>query len=101
MASQSVLVKTTTKYYQWYYDGLVPWMNYIPVRPDMSDVQEKLEWARNNDQIVRQIVKNANVFSQAVFTKQAIQNYLSETMIDYTAVYSVGPGLENKTPSEK
>jgi len=53
MASQSVLVKTTTKYYQWYYDGLVPWMNYIPVRPDMSDVQDKLEWARNNDQIVR------------------------------------------------
>ena len=53
MASQSVLVKTTTKYYQWYYDGLVPWMNYIPVRPDMSDVNEKLEWARNNEKLVR------------------------------------------------
>ena len=52
MASQSVLVKTTTKYYQWYYDGLVPWFNYIPVRPDMTDVQEKLEWMRQNDDIV-------------------------------------------------
>jgi len=38
MASESVLFKTTTKFYQWYYDGLVPWVNYIPVRPDMSDV---------------------------------------------------------------
>ena len=36
--SNSVLFKTTTKYVQWYYDGLVPWVNYIPVRPDMSDV---------------------------------------------------------------
>lgn len=72
MASQSVLMKTTTKYYQWYYDGLVPWLNYIPIRPDLTDVEEKLNWARNNDQIVRQITKNANMFAQAVFNKQAI-----------------------------
>jgi len=38
MASNSVLFKTTTKYYEWFYDGLVPWVNYIPVRPDTSDM---------------------------------------------------------------
>ena len=52
MASNSVLFKTTSKFYQWFYDGLVPWHNYIPVRPDLTDVQEKLEWARRNDDIV-------------------------------------------------
>jgi hypothetical protein len=41
------------------------------------------------------------MFAQAVFTKQAIQNYLAETITDYTAVYSVGADLENKTPAEK
>jgi hypothetical protein len=35
-------------------------MNYIPVRPDMTDVDEKLEWMRKNDDIVLQITKNAN-----------------------------------------
>ena len=101
MASQSVLMKTTTKYYQWYYDGLVPWLNYIPIRPDLTDVEEKLNWARNNDHIVRQITKNANMFAQAVFNKQAIQNYLQESIVDYAAAYSVGPGLDNMTPEER
>jgi hypothetical protein len=53
MTSESVLLKPTTNYYQWYYDGLVPWVNYIPLRPDMSDVIEKLNWARNHDDVVR------------------------------------------------
>jgi len=59
MASDSVLFKTTTQYYQWYYDGLIPWVNYIPVRPDMSDVKAKLDWARSHDSVVRQINRNA------------------------------------------
>ena len=52
MISESVLLKTTTKFYQWYYDGLIPWLNYIPVRPDLSDVMEKIDWAKKNDKIV-------------------------------------------------
>ena len=48
LASNSVLFKTTTKYYQWFYDGLIPWVNYIPVRPDTSDMMQKLTWAREN-----------------------------------------------------
>jgi hypothetical protein len=45
MASGSVLFKPTTKFYEWFYDGLVPWVNYIPVRPDFADLIEKIEWA--------------------------------------------------------
>lgn len=29
---------------QWYYDRLVPWKHYVPVRPDMSDLIEKIDW---------------------------------------------------------
>jgi hypothetical protein len=52
MASNSVLFKTTEYTYQWFYDGLVPWHNYIPVRPDLQDLDDKIEWAKNNDQLV-------------------------------------------------
>jgi hypothetical protein len=45
LASTSVLFKPTTKLYQWFYDGLIPWQNYIPVRPDFSDLIDKIEWA--------------------------------------------------------
>jgi hypothetical protein len=34
---------------QWYYDELKPWVNYVPIAPDMSDLIDKIEWLRKND----------------------------------------------------
>ena len=36
-------------YRQWWYDRLIPWEHYVPVRADMSDLTEKLDWVRTND----------------------------------------------------
>ncbi len=33
---------------QWYYDRLKPFEHYIPVRSDLSDLFEKVDWARSN-----------------------------------------------------
>ena len=27
-----------------------PWVHYIPVKMDLSDLEEKIEWARENDE---------------------------------------------------
>ena len=35
-----------------------PWVHYIPLEEDLSDVQEKIQWARDNDDKVKEIVKN-------------------------------------------
>ena len=34
---------------QWYYDRLVPWENYVPVRSDLSDLVEKTRWLMTHD----------------------------------------------------
>jgi hypothetical protein len=75
LASNSVLFKTTSKYYEWFYDGLIPWVNYIPVRPDASDMMQKLTWARENQGTVKQIIKNANKFAQKMFTNEAMEEF--------------------------
>jgi hypothetical protein len=33
---------------QWYYGGLEPWQHYVPVRADMSDLADKIEWCRGH-----------------------------------------------------
>ena len=33
---------------QWFYDRLVPWKNYVPVAPDMSDLADKIVWLSRN-----------------------------------------------------
>jgi len=32
---------------QWYYDDLVAWQHYVPVKSDLSDLIEKVEWCRS------------------------------------------------------
>jgi Glycosyl transferase family 90 len=34
---------------QWYYNKLMPWRHYVPVRADMADLVEKIEWCRSHD----------------------------------------------------
>lgn len=59
LTSNSVLFKTTLSDYQWFYDGLIPFVNYIPIRPDHEDKSEKIKWAKENDELAYQISKNA------------------------------------------
>ncbi|MGF1532020.1 MAG: glycosyl transferase family 90 [Puniceicoccaceae bacterium] len=36
-------------YRQWYYDLLVPFVHYIPVKSDLSDLGERIDWALQNE----------------------------------------------------
>ncbi|QWE24932.1 hypothetical protein FD977_01345 [Polynucleobacter sp. AP-Elch-400A-B2] len=40
---------------QWYYDELIPWVNYVPVKSDMSDLIEKIHWLIDHDDEAMQI----------------------------------------------
>lgn len=48
-------VASAEGYRQWYYDKLLPWLNYVPVESDMSDLVEKTLWLINNDEKAREI----------------------------------------------
>jgi hypothetical protein len=40
---------------QWFYHELVPWENYVPIAPDLSDLIEKVEWLIRNDGYAREV----------------------------------------------
>ena len=40
---------------QWFYDELIPWDNYVPVAPDMSDLVDKIKWLNRNDGVAEVI----------------------------------------------
>src|SRR5690606_40217674 len=42
-------VASADGYRQWWYDRLIPWEHFVPVRADMSDLLEKIDWVRTND----------------------------------------------------
>ena len=51
----SCVLKVESPWKQWYYDRLKPWVNYIPIKKDMSDLIDKINWCRENDDKVHLI----------------------------------------------
>lgn len=70
MQSGSVLLLVETEIEEWFYSDIHPWEHYVPVKADFSDLFERIEWLRNNDDEARQIAKRASVFARYHFSKE-------------------------------
>jgi hypothetical protein len=54
-ASPVLKVESSRGMQQWFYDELIPWQNYVPIAPDMSDLMDKVAWLVRNDSVAEQI----------------------------------------------
>ncbi|MGU3493027.1 glycosyl transferase family 90 [Xanthobacteraceae bacterium A53D] len=48
---------------QWFYDSLVPWIHYVPVKADLSDLADKIAWCREHPDTCRQIAADGQAFA--------------------------------------
>ncbi|XP_040581700.1 protein O-glucosyltransferase 2 [Lepeophtheirus salmonis] len=62
LSGNSVVLKQNSEYYEHYYSKLIPNIHYIPLQKNLSNIIDKIEWARNNDDIVRKISNEARDF---------------------------------------
>lgn len=62
----------------WFKKYLQPMVNYVPVRYDLSDLKEKIEWLVQNDDKAKEIAENALRFSQHVFSADFQKRYVRE-----------------------
>ena len=53
-------------YRQWYYDQLRPWINFVPVTSDMSDLVETLDWLRAHDDAARRIGERGRALADSL-----------------------------------
>ena len=53
-------------YRQWYYDRIRAWEHFVPVKADMSDLVEKIEWARSHDAEAKTIAANGQAFARSM-----------------------------------
>lgn len=64
----------------WFTPFLKPYENYIPVKYDLSDLVEVLEWVQNNDDKAEQISLAAMDFSKTVFSSEFQKEYLEKEL---------------------
>lgn len=61
----------------WFDSLLKPYMHYIPIKSDLSDLKDIIIWCKNNDDKCYNIVQNAEKLYKEQFNKDKILEYSS------------------------
>jgi hypothetical protein len=75
----------------WFFPLLEPWVHYIPVKQNLSDVFEKLLWAQKNDAWAHQIAQNARTFALNNIMPEHILLYCAKTLLKYASLQTFTP----------
>lgn len=70
----SVPLFVESDYRLWFEHLLKPYVHYIPIKEDFSDLVEKLRWCHEHDELCEQIGKNARQFALDILKKEVIIN---------------------------
>ncbi|KAJ3354925.1 F-actin-capping protein subunit alpha [Entophlyctis luteolus] len=72
-------------YFMW---RLEPWVHYIPVKLDFSDLEERLVWLKQNDEAAKQIAQNAQRLVKPINRLSAMQCYTALAFLEYSNLYN-------------
>lgn len=84
LAGGSLVFKQTSKYYEHFYNELIPYEHFIPVKEDLSDLVEKILWAKENDETARKIAKNGQHFANDNLLPKDIYCYYANLLNEFS-----------------
>ena len=64
----------------WFSHLIKPYIHYIPVNYDLSNLIEQIEWVKNNDAEAKIIAHNALQFAETYFSSAYQKKYIKETI---------------------
>lgn len=76
---------------QWFYPGLKPSVHYISVQGDLSDLIEKIQWAKTHDEESKQIAENARHFALNNLMPEHILYYCYKVLLKYASMQDFSP----------
>lgn len=79
--SNSLVLMPKPKVFSWLMeDKLIPGHHYIQIKDDFSDIEEKLNWCKQNDEKCQLIIKNANRYMEQ-FKNEALEEEIENRVI--------------------
>ena len=84
----SAVFKHTSPYREFYYHLLVPYEHYIPfeVTPEGTDIDARLQWARQHDAVVRRIAQAGQALADTFLAPACIHCYWRTLLTEYAAL---------------
>nr|GAT55258.1 predicted protein [Mycena chlorophos] len=95
------LVFKSTVFTEPFSEWLQPFEHYIPVLPDLSDLLDKIDWARENDAEAQRVQRTGQVFAERVLTDRQLDCYFSLAMLEWGRLQKWGEEAEAAKKAEE
>ncbi|KAJ6450130.1 glycosyl transferase family 90-domain-containing protein [Mycena vitilis] len=82
------LVFKSTVFEEYFSDWLRPFVQYIPVLPDLSDLMQKIEWAIAHDAEAHAIQEAGQAMAERVLTDAQNDCYFSAVLLEWSQLHS-------------
>eukprot|EP00158_Paraphelidium_tribonemae_P008385 Partr_v1_DN28567_c0_g2_i3_m72826 putative capsule-associated protein CAP1 len=83
--TQSLIFKLAL-FEDWVTSQIIPFAHYVPVSMDLHDLQDKLEWARENEGDAHRIAIQGQRFAQNRLRKDDMTCYMARLVLEYHAL---------------
>lgn len=83
LLSNSTLLKPDSSNVQWYYKALQPWVHYIPLRADLSDLPDMYAWLQSHETEAHQVALSGQCLGHRIFSEEAIEDYAVTLLCEY------------------
>lgn len=86
LLSNSVLFKVDSPFHQWYYKAMKPWVHYVPVKEDLSDLEEIFNRLKNDDNLAKRIAQNGARLGEQIFSREMTELYVLRLLQAYSKI---------------
>ena len=104
MGSVLLIVEGRDDYKLWFSNQLMPYVHFIPVKSDLSNLVQQIEWCRQNDVKMKEIIVNCKKFYKETLSKNGIYKYISSlfhSLKKHTGTYTYNSYHEKQFLYEK
>mgnify|MGYP003999536723 CR=1 FL=1 len=75
------LLLVDSPYRMWFRKSIVPYVHYVPVKADMSDLISQIKWCKSHDDECKQIADNARKFYQTHLSEDGCLDYMQSLLV--------------------
>ncbi|XP_044932640.1 protein O-glucosyltransferase 3-like [Mustela putorius furo] len=91
MLGDSLVLKQDSTYYEHFYMALTPWKHYVPIKRNLSDLLEKVKWAKENDGEARKIAKEGQLAARELLQPRRLFCYYYGVLQKYASASPANP----------
>ncbi|XP_017288282.1 protein O-glucosyltransferase 1 isoform X2 [Kryptolebias marmoratus] len=87
----SLVFHVGDEWQEFFYPQLRPWVHYVPVKQDLSDVRELLQFAKENDAVAQEIATRGKEFILSHLQMEDVSCYWERLLTEFSQLLTYKP----------